>query len=258
MSQEIDENKLGDEVIKTDDLSNDVESIKLSSGVEFTQEELEGMDPQILEKLLKVKAGDENFSRGINQKTLKIKELEAQLAAGKQVETPQPEVEKPATPAPAGESDITKLYVMKQMAKENFAEAKSKAAVQYGDEVVNLIGAKYSTLFKDLVEKGQHDANFDGLYSQAFINMLSDDADKSVFEAYTRFKQGINEEQIKVEAEAKAKVEILKAKESTTTGLPAGGAQVVTPPVVNAKPKTLAEAKKLWKEKVKEMKEKEK
>lgn len=247
--------------VHTDD-SKSIESIKLSSGVEFTQEELEGMDPQILDKLLKVKAGDENFSRGINSKSKRVKELEAELAKLKPGVNVNVKPGTPVTPAPsAGQPQygITEMYVMKQIARENFEKAKANAAAQYGNEVVNLIGEKLAPLFQDLVEgQAKHDADFNGIYTQAFATMLADKEDRRVFEAFSKFSNGINEDEIKAKAEADAKIQILESKNSSTTGLPAGGAQVVATPAENKRPSNLTEAKIKFREGMAKLKENKK
>lgn len=244
-----------DEASNADDSNVSHESITLSSGVVFTQEELNNMDPVVLEKLLKVKSGDENFSRGINAKAKRVKELEAQIAA---LQTPKKEV----TPTPAPEAGtksvgITEQYVMRQMARENFAKAKNVAIQQYGAEAVDIIGEKFAKLFQELVEvEGKFDADFNGIYSQAFVKLLADAEDKRVFDAFARFKNGITAEALKAEAEAKAKLELLNSKNSTTTGLPAGGAPVVAAPANNSKPSSLAEARMKWREGIEKMKNK--
>lgn len=222
-------------------------TIKFSNGVEFTSEELELMDPEVKAKLLKVKTGDENWTRGYNAKVAELKALKAQPAQTQQVATPTP-----ATPTGTEKPKAYEAYLYKKMAYDNFIDAKIKAEKLYGLEVVNIIGEKMSSLFKQNVDAGKYDYNFDYAFEKAFNTLLlSDERVRTSFFAFTG--KGKSEEQIKQESALAAQAEILKLKQDTTTGLPTGGAAVVTPPVDRTPVTGLKAAHSRFKEEMKKL-----
>lgn len=235
------------------------QEIKLSSGVQFTQEELEQMDPAVKAKLEKVKLADAQFTKGFNDKVAEINSLKSQLTSTvKPVETAK--VETPAPKADASQViSPTDLFVFGMMTEEKIAKSKKKAIANYGEKATSIIEAEIQPVIEEAIAKGQYELNFDIMWSSAYadLSITNPDLRRAVFSHIDGVEIASNATQ---EADAKlaAAKEILESKVSTTTGVPQGGTSIVTPPASTPRPNGLKAAHEMFKAKMQELREGEK
>lgn len=233
--EQFDDVVINAEVNDTDDAEVTTESQKVSfsNGVVFTPEELDAMDPALKAKLLKVKADEAQMQKGFNAK------LQA-LKAAKPATTPAPKAEQPQV---ANNTDpVVKQFVYGQIVDKKYETAKAAAEAKYGHDVVSLLLGKQESI--NMINSAKESCNvnfdFDGLFTTLFANNIS--SDEAMLNAFNEFKGAKPEAEIKKEAEAKAKLELLKTKQVQTSGLPNGGERVIEPPVENTPPSRMADA----------------
>lgn len=232
--EQFEDDVIDTEVIDTEDveLTTPSQKVSFSNGVVFTPEELDAMDPALKAKLLKVKADEAQMQKGFNAK------LQA-LKAAKPATTPAPKAE----PQIANNTDpVVRQFVYGQIVDKKYETAKAAAEAKYGHDVVSLLLGKQESI--NMINSAKESCNvnfdFDGLFTTLFANNIS--SDEAMLNAFNEFKGAKSEAEIKKEAEAKAKLELLKAKQVQTSGLPNGGERVIEPPAENTPPSRMAEA----------------
>lgn len=256
----INEEIVGDQVVAEATQAEDVtveipttQTIKFSSGVEFTPEELESLDPEVKAKLLKVKDGDVNYAKGYNKLVQEVKALK-EHDKKPEVKTDEAVVKETLAPKAdvLSEDDAAiKAYNLSRMTNEKFAIAVEEAKGKYGEKVVDIIGQKLSVQLKALVDAGKYNTDFSAIFDQAFSTLVT--SDQATFDAFNAYKAGKTEEEIALAKEQEEKAKVLLQKETPPGTMPAGGSGVLNKPVVEGKPSTIKEANLKFKEAIREI-----
>lgn len=127
-------------------------TLRFSNGKAITNEQLEALDPAVRDVILAFKETDSSFSKGIQQSSKRISELEAQLAAANKPDANKEKQEQEQAQAaqfklPDGMDDYLK-FGHRQMAEKKFNEARSNAMALYGQKATDIIGLKLSTILR--------------------------------------------------------------------------------------------------------------
>lgn len=238
---------------KTESTVNpNLEAVKFSNGVEFTVDELSGLNPALVEKIQKVKLSDVEFARGFN---IKAEELRTARAEIEQLKSSRPTNPTQVVTTPLVENDAVRLYQMKKMTEENFVKAKAEAEAKYGKGVVAHIGSLYAGPLQQTVEEGKYTVDFREFFLKAFDEEMIKPEVRQLYAAHLAGETKTAAEL----AKEKATVELLKSATPATTGLPSRGTNVVAQPILSQeKPTNLKAAGAAMRARLKEELEKQK
>lgn len=213
-----------------------VEPVKLSNGLEFTVEELLGLqstNPALVEKIQLVKKLDVDFTNGITAKANEVRVLRTELETLKAQLAAAPATQQVSQAVvPSGSTmSLGDKFAAQQLTERNFNRALASARTQFG-ELADLIAKQYSVNLQEDFEAGNYNAPFADFFTKMCLEAIA--VDPAAKAKYVAHLGGVTPEQV---AAATAVASTVEAKlTAPTTGLPAGGV-VSTGPAVDPRKK---------------------